>query len=236
MNKPTDSRPVLVLLSGHMCSEALWKKQIDHFSDRYRCMPMVFRNGDSIANFAEQVLQHAPESFYLAGLSMGGYVAFEVMRRAPERVIRLALLDTSAEPENPDRTVQRKIDLKTAHEKGLPALADQMPARWMHPDMVAKPTLFSEVRDMVLNVGLQALGQQQRAIIERADSFEGLRGIKCPTLILCGRQDASTPLSMHEDIARQVPHAKLVIIDHCGHLSTMEQPDAVNQAMDAWLK
>lgn len=236
MNQSTDTRPALVMLSGHMCSEALWQKQIDHFSDRYRCMPMVFRQGDSIANFAEQVLQHAPAKFYLAGLSMGGYVAFELMRRAPDRVIRLALLDTSAEPENPDRTVQRKIDLKAAHENGLPSLADQMPARWMHPDMVAQPALFKTVRDMVLNVGIDALPRQQRAIIERENSFASLKNIQCPTLVLCGRQDTSTPLSMHEDIVKHIPHAKLEVIEHCGHLSTMEQPDAVNQAMDAWLK
>ncbi|NDY81684.1 alpha/beta fold hydrolase [Orrella sp. NBD-18] len=236
MTNPSDTRPVLVMLSGHMCSEALWQNQVDHFSDRYRCMPMVFRQGDSIADFAQQVLQHAPEEFYLMGLSMGGYVAFEVMRRAPERVIRLALLDTSAESENPERTIQRKIDLQTANEKGLAALADQLPARWMHPDMVAKPTLFEKVREMVLNVGLKAFGQQQRAIIERANSFSSLKNIQCPTLVLCGRQDTSTPVSMHEDIVKQVPQAKLVIIEHCGHLSTMEQPAEVNRALDAWLK
>ena len=236
MIQAKDTRPVLVMLSGHLCSEALWQQQIDHLSDRYRCMPMVFRQGDSIANFARQVLEQAPETFYLAGLSMGGYVAFEVMRREPQRVIRLALLDTSAEPENPDRTVQRKIDLKAAHEKGLPALADQMPARWMHPDMVAKPALFEVVRNMVLNVGIEALERQQRAIIERENSFDALKNIQCPTLVLCGRQDQSTPLSMHEDIVRQIKDARLVIIEHCGHLSTMEQPVAVNQAMDDWLK
>jgi pimeloyl-ACP methyl ester carboxylesterase len=235
MTTQTDTRPVLVMLSGHMCSEALWKKQIEHFSDRYRCLPMVFRQGDSIENFAEQVLQHAPEEFYLVGLSMGGYVSFEVMRRAPERVLRLALLDTSAEPENPERTVQRKIDLKTANEKGLQALAEQLPGRWMHPEMVKQPALFNEVLGMVLNVGIAALGQQQKAIIERVDSFSGLKDIQCPTLVLCGRQDTSTPVSMHQDIVKHIPQAQLVIVEDCGHLSTMEQPAQVNQALEAWL-
>ena len=218
-----------------MCSEALWEKQIEHFSQRYRCLPMVFRQGDSIENFAEQVLQHTPEEFYLAGLSMGGYVAFEVMRRAPERVLRLALLDTSAESENPDRTVQRKIDLKTANEKGLHALAEQLPGRWMHPEMVKNPALFSKVLGMVLDVGIAALSQQQKAIIERADSFSRLQDIQCPTLVLCGRQDTSTPVLMHQEIVKHIPHAQLVIIEDCGHLSTMEQPAQVNKALDAWL-
>lgn len=229
------NRPALVMLSGHLCSEKLWENQIKVFEADYTCLPYVFRQGDSIENFAQQVLDTAPVSFSLAGLSMGGYVAFEIMRRAPQRVERLALLDTSAEADTPERTAHRYVDMKAADDLGLEGFAKTLTARWMHP-VQAKQAVFREsIVEMVLSVGHAAQKRQARALMHRADSFPTLASIKCPTLILCGREDLPTPLSMHEDMARCLPDSHLVIIEQCGHLSTMEQPAAVNAALRQWL-
>ncbi len=230
-----NKRPALVLLSGHLCSEKLWESQIKAFADDYECLPYVFRKGDSIENYAQQVLDSAPPGFSLAGLSMGGYVAFEIMRRAPMRVERLALLDTSAEADTPARTAQRYIDMKAADDLGLEAFAKTLPNRWMHPDQANQASFCKTVLEMVLSVGHAAQKQQANALMNRVDSFATLATIKCPTLVLCGREDQATPLCMHEDIARLIPDSHLVIIEQCGHLSTMEQPEPVNAALRNWL-
>lgn len=230
------TRPCLVMLSGHLCSEKLWENQIKAFSDRYHCMPFVFRQGDSIENFALQVLESTPPSFSLAGLSMGGYVAFEIMRKAAHRVERLALLDTSAEADTEERTATRKVDLKAADDLGLNVFAKTLPARWMHPVHAAQESFCNDVVEMVLSVGHTAQKQQQKALMQRIASFETLSKIKCPTLVLCGQQDQATPVSLHEDMARLIADSRLVIVEQCGHLSTMEKPAQVNEALETWLK
>ena len=229
------NRPALIMLSGHLCSEKLWENQIKAFAGDYTCLPYVFRQGDSIENFAQQVLDTAPASFSLAGLSMGGYVAFEIMRRAPLRVERLALLDTSAEADTPERTAQRYVDMKAADDLGLEGFAKTLPTRWMHPVQANKEVFRESIVEMVMSVGHLAQKQQARALMNRVDSFPTLATIKCPTLILCGREDLPTPLSMHKDMARCIPVSHLEIIEQCGHLSTMEQPVAVNAALSQWL-
>ncbi len=229
-------RPALVMLSGHLCSEKLWENQIKEFSEEYECLPYVFRKGDSIEDFASQVLETAPLTFSLMGLSMGGYVAFEIMRRAPHRVERLALLDTSAEADTAPRTAQRFIDMKAADELGLEAFAKSLPERWMHPAQAKQEYFGKAIVEMVLSVGHAAQKQQQKALMNRPDSFATLATIKCPTLILCGREDLATPLSMHEDMAHLIPDSRLVVVEQCGHLSTMEHPEKVNTALRKWLE
>jgi len=228
-------RPALVMLSGHLCSEKLWEHQIQAFSQDYECLPFVFRQGDSIENFAQQVLDSAPSTFSLAGLSMGGYVAFEIMRQAPNRVERLALLDTSAEADTPERTAQRYIDMKAADDLGLEGFALTLPQRWMHPDAAKQDSFILATIEMVLSVGHAAQKQQAKALMNRVDSFPTLPTIQCPTLVLCGREDQPTPVSMHEDMARHIADSQLVIIERCGHLSTMEQPELVNASLRQWL-
>ena len=228
-------KPALVMLSGHLCSEKLWENQIKEFSEAYECLPYVFRKGDSIENYAMQVLETAPASFSLIGLSMGGYVAFEIIRRAPLRVERLALLDTSAEADTAARTAQRYIDMKAADELGLEAFAKTLPSRWMHPTQATQDYFGQATIEMVLSVGLAAQKQQQKALMNRVDSFPTLAMIKCPTLVLCGREDQATPLSMHEEMAGTISDSRLVVVEQCGHLSTMEKPEEANTALRSWL-
>ena len=233
--KTTPTRPSLVMLSGHLCSEKMWENQLKAFGASYDCIPYVFRTGDSIEDFAQQVLDTAPVHFSLVGLSMGGYVALEMLRTATHRVDRLALLDTSAEADTPARTAQRYVDMHLADEIGLEAFSKTLPERWMHPQQAAQDSFRQAVTEMVLNVGAAAQKQQQHALMHRADSTSLLASIKCPTLILCGREDQATPLAMHEYMAQHIPDSNLVVVENCGHISTLEQPEIVNAAMQAWL-
>jgi pimeloyl-ACP methyl ester carboxylesterase len=191
--------------------------------------------GDSMAAMATLVLQQAPERFALAGLSMGGYVAFEIMRRAPERVTRLALLDTSARPDTPEQVAYREGLIRQAESGDFKGMTPRLLARWVHPARLEDRSLTGEVLAMTQRVGRDAFIRNLRAIMARPDSRPGLSRIACPTLVLCGRQDQGTPLEHHREIATDIKEARLVVVEDCGHLSTMERPEAVNAALRDWL-
>src|SRR6516162_4799964 len=171
----------------------------------------------------------------LAGLSMGGYLALTIVRRAPERVQRLALLDTSARPETPEQTARRKPQIALA-EAGrfaeVPAL--QFPV-FIHRNRQGDEALRARVRRMAEETGAQAFLRQQQAIMTRADVRPCLSAIKCPTLVLVGDGDELTPPALSQEIAAGVAGSRLVVVADCGHLSTMEQPDAVNRALIEWM-
>jgi pimeloyl-ACP methyl ester carboxylesterase len=183
------------------------------------------------------VLRDAPwNEFTLAGLSMGGYVAMEVMRQAPERVTRLALLDSRARPETPDETKRRQQLMKLAQsERGFTPVTSRMLPLILHPSRVKDARLTKTVRDMAERTGVEPYLRQQHAIISRPDFRPGLPNIKCPTLVLCGRQDQLTPPECSEEMAAAIPGAKLVLVEECGHLSTLERPEIVNAALREWL-
>src|SRR5487761_2801284 len=202
-------KPPLVLLPGLLCDKTLWRSQIEALGDVAEPQVADLTQDDSIAAMVRRLLAAAPPRFALAGLSMGGYCAFDVMRQAPECVERLALLDTGARADTPEQTSRRR---------GLIELAEN-----------------GEVTAMAERVGKDAFLRQQKAIMGRVDSRPSLGSIRCPTLMLCGRQDALTPPDLAEEIAAGIPGARLDLIDNCGHLSTMERPDAVNAELRQWL-
>ncbi len=185
---------------------------------------------------AERILAAAPPRFALAGLSMGGYIALAITRRAPQRVGRLALLDTAARPETPEQTARRQPQMALA-ESGrfdeVPAL--QFPLL-VHRDRHGDQALMQQVRMMAEETGAEAFVRQQRAIIARADARPLLPAIGCPTMVLVGDGDALTPPPLAQEIAAAIPGARLVVVPACGHLSTMEQPEAVNRALGEWLR
>ena len=192
---------------------------------------------DSIAEMAAAVLREAPvERFALAGLSMGGYVAQEIVRQAPRRVERLALLDTRARPDEPEETQRRHALMELAQrEGGFAPVTNRMLPLLVHPARVKDEPLVRTIREMAERVGLAAYLRQQSAIIARPDFRPLLPSIRCPTLVLCGRQDALTPVVFHQEIAAAIPGAELEVIEACGHLSTLERPAEVNAALRAWL-
>jgi pimeloyl-ACP methyl ester carboxylesterase len=229
------ARETLILLPGLLCDAALWAAQQAGLADIAEIMVADLTLDDSVAAMAARVLAHAPERFALAGLSMGGYAALAVLRAAPARVTRLALLDTAAAPDTPEQTARRRGLIDLASRGQFKGVTPRLLPLLVHPDRVAEQPLAGQVMAMAERVGPDAFLRQQRAIMGRPDSFPLLPTIDVPTLVLCGRQDALTPLAGSEAMAAAIPGADLHVVGRCGHLSTMERPAAVTAAMRGWL-
>jgi pimeloyl-ACP methyl ester carboxylesterase len=229
------TRAPLVLLPGLLCDAALWAPQVAALADIAEPRVADLTRDDDIGAMAARVLAEAPPRFALAGLSMGGYVSFEVMRRAPERLTRLALLDTSARPDTPERAQVRRDFIALARGGGFRGLTPRLLPQWVHASRMADPTFVEAVTSMTLRVGRDAFIRQQMAILGRPDSRPGLSRIRVPTLVLCGRQDQATPVEVAREIASDIEGARLVVVEECGHLATMERPDEVSAAMRAWI-
>ena len=228
-------REPLLLLSGLLSDGALWRAQVDGFADVAAALVPDLSRDDTIAGMARRALAAAPPRFALAGLSMGGYVAMEIMRQAPERVTRLALLGTSARTDTPEQAGRRREAIALAEGGGFGRVADRMLPNLIHPDRLGEEALVSAIRAMAARLGKDGFLRKQRAIMERIDSRPDLPHVACPTLVLCGREDASSPLFLHEEMASLVPGARLEVIERCGHMSAMERPVEVTAALRRWL-
>jgi pimeloyl-ACP methyl ester carboxylesterase len=226
----------LVLVPGLLCDAQLWQPQLENLTDVADIWIADHTRSDTMAGVARDVLADVPfASFALAGLSMGGYIALEIMRQAPQRVARLALLDTAAGADLPAQS-QKRMDFIALAERGkFPGITDVLLPLLIHPSRLRESALTDVIKSMAKNVGEKAFVRQQRAIMSRADSLRLLAAIDCPTLVLCGRQDALTPLAQHEKIAAGIKGARLEVIEDCGHLSTLEKPAEVNAALRRWL-
>jgi pimeloyl-ACP methyl ester carboxylesterase len=229
------ARTPLVLLPGLLLDRALWEPQLSALADIADMDVGDLTQEDSMAGMARSVLKAAPPRFALAGLSMGGYVSFEIMRQAPERVMRLALLDTSARPDTPEQTAQRRALMNMCERGEFKGVTPRLLPRWIHPSRLNDKALAETVMSMTARVGRAAFLCQQTAIINRPDSRPGLSRIHCPTLVLCGHEDQATPVEMHREMAADIPNARLVVVPECGHLSPLERPAAVNSALRTWL-
>jgi len=190
---------------------------------------------DSIDAMARRALDAAPDRFALCGLSMGGYAAQAVMRLAPERVIRLALLDTAPGPDTPERTAGRRDLMARAAAGDLDGVINHHMSGFIAENRQDDGELTAIVRASARNVGAEAYRRQQTAIINRPDNRPNLAAIACPTLVLCGRLDVMTPPAVHEEMASAIPGAKLVVVENCGHLSPLERPEAVSAVLRYWL-
>jgi len=225
----------LILLPGLLCDAALWRHQRQGLADIADIAVADLAEDDSMAGMADRALAAAPARFALAGLSMGGYVAQEIMRRAPDRVERLALLDTSARADNEEQTSRRRGLIELASKGTFKGVTPRLLPYLIHPDRMDDAPLVDTVMGMAARIGRDAFLRQQRAIMGRIDGREDLRRVACPTLILCGAEDALTPPKVHREMAERIPHARLVIVENCGHLSTLERPEEVTAAMREWL-
>ncbi|HXS40738.1 MAG TPA: alpha/beta fold hydrolase [Stellaceae bacterium] len=225
----------LVFLPGLLCDAALWRGQVEELADIAEPWIADLTRDASMTDMARRVLGEAPPRFALAGLSMGGYVAQEIVRQAPERVSRLALLDTTARPDTPEQT-QRRRDLIALAEKGeFHGVTPRLLPVFLHPKRLEDKPLTDAVQAMAGRVGKEAFLRQQQAIMSRADSRPSLPAIGCSTLVLCGREDQLTPLALSEEIAGLIPGSRLAIVEECGHLSTMERPWEVSVFLRQWL-
>jgi pimeloyl-ACP methyl ester carboxylesterase len=193
------------------------------------------RRDDSMAGIARRLLDSAPPRFTLIGLSMGGYLAFEVLRQAPERVRRLALLDTTARPDGPEHLDRRAVDIADVRAGKFEAVAAALFRRWVRPAAWGDAALRRRVLRMARQTGPEAFLRQSAAIMHRPDSRPELAAIACPTLVLVGAEDAVTTPEHAAEIAAGIPAAAHVRVPACGHLSTVEQPRAVTAALVDWL-
>ena len=230
------NKPSLVLVPGLLCDAALWRGPVEDLADIAQPWVADVTRDDSMTAMARRVLAEAPAGrFALAGLSMGGYVAQAIMREAPERVERLALLDTTAMADTPDQTARRHGLIDLAERGEFHGVTPRLLPLFVHPDRLSDKPLTEAVMAMTERVGKDAFLRQQRAIMGRPDNRPNLAKIDCPALVLCGRQDQMTPLAWSEEIASLIPGAQLEIVEDCGHLTTMERPWETSVALRQWL-
>src|SRR5580700_9783437 len=226
----------MVLIPGLTCSARLYAEQIPALWQFGPVMVADHRRDDSMAAIARRILAAAAPRFALAGLSMGGYIALEIMRQAPERVVKLALLDTGARGDTPEQTTRRQVVIglaKSGRYAEVPEIAFPV---YVHRNRHGDEQLKAIVRTMAAETGVEAFLRQQQAIISRPDSRPGLGAIRCPTLVLVGDGDQATPPELSHEIAAGIPGSRLVVIPDSGHLSTLEQPEAVTRALVEWMR
>lgn len=225
-----------VLIPGLLCTPRLYAEQLPAL---WRFGPVTVADHTretSMAGIARQILAAAPPRFALVGLSMGGYVAFEILRQAPERVAKLALLDTTARPDAPEQTEARKRQIEMAQGGRFDGIAALLFPRFVAAARHGDRALEAVVRTMANDTGAEAFVRQQTAIMNRADSRPGLRELKCPTLVLVGEQDTLTPPDRAAEMAAAIPKASQVVVQDCGHLATLEQPELVTRALLDFLR
>jgi len=229
------ARPPLILLPGLLCDQALWDHQQRHLADVAAVTVADLTGAETVGALAEGVLATAPDRFALAGLSMGGYVALEIMRRAPQRVTKLALVDTTARPDTPEQVERRTALVKLARMGRFKGVTPRLLPLLIHPDRMGDDAVTGTVMAMAERVGRDAFCRQQHAILTRPDSRPDLPAIACPTLCIVGREDALTPPDRSEEMAAALPQGRLAIIERCGHLAPLEQPEATTALMRLWL-
>ncbi len=225
----------LILIPGLLCSARLFTPQIAGLWPFGPVTVADHRRDSEMAAIAARILADAPPRFALAGLSMGGYVAFAMLRQAPERVVKLALLDTSARPDTAEQSATREKFIVLAQAGKLGEVVETLTPRFLHRNRHNDEALKQVVREMAADTGVEAFVRQQHAITSRPDSRPLLGSIRCPTLVLVGDGDELTPPELAKEICTGISGARLVVVPNCGHLSTIEKPEAVNAALAEWL-
>lgn len=224
----------LLLLPGLLNDAALWTAQVEALSGQARCHVGDLTQGDTLEAVAAAVLAAAPASFALAGFSLGGYIAQQILRVAPERVERLALLDTSIRADTPERASQRQILARVSRIEGsFHGFGEKLMRSYVAPSRLHDHALLERVRAMTTRLGAEVFARQSQ--LARVDGHDVLSNWRKPLLVLGGADDAITPPALLAEIAELVPGARFVEIPDCGHLSPLEQPRAVTDALREWL-
>ncbi|MBS0503371.1 MAG: alpha/beta fold hydrolase [Proteobacteria bacterium] len=225
----------ILFVPGLLCSAEIFAAQISALWPHGPITVASTLEGETVGEVVRRILETAPPRFALVGISMGGYISLEIMRQAPERVCRLALLDTTARPDTPEQTAQRRLTLEEARTGDFLSTALAGLTALLHPERRGDISLRNINERMARSVGLEGFARQLELIISRPDSRPFLSAISIPTLVLVGDADALTPVERAQEIAENIPGAKLVIVPRCGHLSTIEQPQAVSSALVDWI-
>jgi len=231
----------LFLVPGLMCDEAVWTHQSDALADLADIQIATNGPRDSLVAMADAIIAQAPARFAIAGHSMGGRVALEVIRRVPERVTALALLDTGYQALAPGEAGEREIAgrmalVEKARRKGMRAMGWEWLQGMVYPSRLTDAVLVNAILDMIARRTPGLYAAQTRALIDRPDATPLLAKIRCPTLVLCGQDDIWSPPLRHEMLRDHIRGSSLTVVPYCGHMSTMEKPAAVSQALRAWLE
>ena len=230
-----DNAMPILLVPGLVSSPRIYAPVVPAL---WRFGPVTVANhirDDHMALIARRILAEAPPRFALAGHSMGGYIAFEIMRQAPERVAKLALLNTQARPDTPEATARRRTMMGRAKGGEYRAVLDELFPGFVHPSRREDASLRRLVHDMGEDIGVEAFLRQLEAIISRPDSRAALSAIKCPTLVLSGDEDNTISNALSVEMADNIHNAKLVILPNCGHLPQVEQTQATADVLVEWL-
>jgi hypothetical protein len=234
------SASALVLVPGLMCDSAIWRAQINHFGNSLDIHVADHGELNSLTTMAQKILDEAPATFALAGHSMGGRVALEVFRLAPERVTQLALLNTGchALPEGEVAEKERTLRLgflRLAQTQGVAAMARSWLRNMVHPSRLTDASLIDDIVSMFARKSVATYEAQIQALLNRPEQFPLLAAIRCPVLVLSGNEDLNSPPPVNHEMASSVPRAELSILADCGHMSLLERPEQVNQCLGQWL-
>jgi len=229
------TKPVLLLLPGLMCDAAVWQAQIEAFDAGYDIRVPDFSALESMEAMADAVLALTDGPFAMAGHSMGGRVAMQVLGRAPQRVQRAALLDTGAHIAPPDEAMRRQALLDIAEADGIEAVIQAWLPPMIAPGRQDDAVLWNAIADMLRRAGVETLKRQVRALLNRPDGFAPLAQARCPVAFIVGRQDGWSPPEQHVQMQARTPGSTLTIIEDSGHMAPMEAPAAVNLALKRWL-
>lgn len=225
----------LVLLPGLAADATMWRAQLEALAPWQPRVADVHMRHDSIEAMARALLREETGELVLCGASMGGMVAMEAARQAPQRVRGLALLGTSAQPESDEMRSLREAAIVLFEQGHMAEVIEPNVGLAFHPDQAADAALVAQYLDFVYRAGAAQLVRQNRAIMARPDAREHLGALRCPVLVMCGEQDQLTPPERAREIAALAPGAQLRMVPRCGHMLTMEHPAAVNAALRDWL-
>ncbi len=224
----------LLLLPGLLCDETVWREQVAFFSGRANVATADYGDADRITGMAEVALADAPPRFALAGHSMGARVALEVVRLAPERVERLALLDTGIHPVKPNEREKRMELVTLAREEGMQALCDAWLPPMLHPDRRNDESFMAPLVAMVKRSTPERFATQIEALLNRPGTEAVLSSLECPLLVGVGRQDEWSPVDQHKDILNKTGRGRLAVFEDAGHMAPFEAPESVNSALLEW--
>jgi len=235
MQDRQQDRPVLYMLPGLLCDETVFAPQVAGLCDAIDVRIPNFLGLNCLIDMAQHVLDVAPQRFSIAGFSMGGRVAFQIMAMAPQRIERFCAFDTGAGPLAEREEISRLAVVDLAYREGMAALAAAWLPPMLHPSRRADAAFIEPLTAMVLRATPEIHEKQIRALVNRPDARPVLPTISCPTLIACGRQDDWSPVAQHEIMAAAIPNAHLEVFDDCGHFLPLEQPEAFNAALSKWM-
>ncbi|MEO9803138.1 MAG: alpha/beta hydrolase [Reichenbachiella sp.] len=226
----------LVMIPGTLCNESLFRHQVEYFKHTFELHVVDSSSRDTLHDQAKAILEQVPGKFILMGLSYGAIIAFEIIRQASNRLEKLIILNSNYKiPSDQTRANFARFEEMTRKGRFQDITSDYLLPLMLYPSHSKIESLSNEVIKMADSVGVEGFRNQMKAQLSRPDSSQTLKEVVCPTLIIAGAQDKVCPVAWHQEMHEMIPGSKLEIIEQCGHLSTMERPEKINQTITNWI-